>query len=147
MHLCVAGGERGWAGGEVGGYSPPAPSPSPSEGKWEQGCLGLLTGAQSPLSQLPRALLGLLPWLSLSAPPHSPALCDYNGLCAGPRSAPLPAPPACAHAHACAHAARGLPLYIMQPPYRLRRHRAGGAPAASYLPLLDAVRKAWQSLG
>lgn len=120
---------------------------APPKGSGSRAAWGSSRAPRAPSLSSPVRCSGSCHGSASRPPPPSPALCDYNGLCAGPRSAPLPAPPACAHAHACAHAARGLPLYIMQPPYRLRRHRAGGAPAASYLPLLDAVRKAWQSLG
>lgn len=78
--------------------------------------LGLLTGTQSPLSQLPRMLLGLLPRLSLSAPPAPlfVVLIDrrLSPGCQGSSHAP-------ARAHGRTRvrrqAARGLPLYIMQP--------------------------------
>lgn len=128
MHSCVVGGERGWASGEVGGYSPPAPSQSPS--RREEGARGAWGSSRAPRAPSLRCLAycsgschgsaSLLPWAplfvvmivcaaqlrSVSLSPH--CQCFHTHYCTRAHT----------HTYACArmHAARGLPLYIMQPP-------------------------------
>lgn len=143
MHLRVVGGERGWASGEVGGYSPPAPSQSPGAPHGHP---------EPPVSAASHAA---------GAPATAQPLC--------PPPAPLfvvlidrrlsPGCQGCSHAPARAHgrtrvrrqAARGLPLYIMQPPNAFGIHRcrgAGGGGAPAVFPKVPWLRLSlWHEVG